>query len=185
MMKKKAKAKPAKTGADALDKLIGAHESQASAAMKAQNFEAAAKHYAAARVLLDKKIAKLERQVEAARKIRQPKATKNPSPGEMLYGEHASAAQRKAAATSRKKALAWFRRSDLVDEPQTCTWEPPVSFIDVGNIEALEYTSTKFDDKNRLYRHEVTQKRKLLLSTDGSCLLIFPPFRVTTRGIEG
>lgn len=109
----------------------------------------------------------------------------NPSPGVMRHGEHASAEQRKAAAASRKKAIAWFRRADLVDDTQALTWEPPVSFVDIGHIEAIEYTSNKFDDKNRLYRHEVTQKRRLLLSTDGTCLLIFPPFRVTTRGIEG
>lgn len=119
----------------------------------------------------------------APKKLREK--VKNPSPGERLYGEHASAAQRKAAAASHKKALAWHRDPKLVDSPQMFEWEPPSSFVDIGTIAAIEYESTKFDGKSRLYRHECSKKRRLLLSTCGSVLLVFPPFRVTTRGIEG
>lgn len=112
-------------------------------------------------------------------------AVKNPSPGVMLHGEHATAAQRKAAAASKKKALAWHRDPQLVDTPQMFQWDPPSSFVDIGTIAAIEYESEKFDGKSRLYRHLVAKKRRLLLSTCGSVLLVFPPFRVTTRGIEG
>lgn len=84
-----------------------------------------------------------------------------------------------------KKAKAWNQNDDLVTEPILIDWNPPESAIDVGQIVAIEYLSDKFDGVKRIYRHEVTKKRKLFLSLDGSTLIVDPPFKITKRGIEG
>ena len=61
----------------------------------------------------------------------------------------------------------------------------PTAFLDAGRITSVEYESDKFDGTKRIYRHEVTKKRRLIISADGSTILIHPPFRITKRGIEG
>lgn len=83
------------------------------------------------------------------------------------------------------KAKAWYRDPALLTEPVTMAWTPPEAVVDVGKIVAIEYESDKFDGQKRIYRHDVTQSRALLISPDGGTLIISPPFRVTTRGIEG
>jgi hypothetical protein len=111
-----------------------------------------------------------------------PKITRNPSPGEMINGEHASAAERMALA----KALAWYGKESLVTEPQLLkAWKAPNCAVEVGLITAIEYDSNKFDGKWRIYRHDATAKRRLFISPDGSTLIVWPPFRITKRGIEG
>ena len=92
-----------------------------------------------------------------------------------------SAATRKAVA----KARAWFRKDSLLTEPQTMPYTPPGAVVEIGTILALEYASNKFDGRLRAYRHDVTQERRMFLSPDGSTIIVDPPFRITTRGIEG
>lgn len=101
-------------------------------------------------------------------------------PGD-AYGEQ-SAAARKAA----RKAADWYGDDALVTPPKKLRgFKFPDAFVEVGTIAAIEYDSVKFDGKERTYRHEVTRKRKMYLSVDGSTLVIWPPFKVTKRGIEG
>lgn len=83
------------------------------------------------------------------------------------------------------KALAWFRRPDLTTPPQVIQWDPPEAAVLIGRIVAIEYYSDKFDGTPRVYRHDFTKMRDLAVSPDGSTLIVIPPFRVTTRGIEG
>ena len=85
-----------------------------------------------------------------------------------------------------KKAKAWYRREDLVTEPELLKgYHAPKAVVEVGELLAIEYASTKFEGKLEAYRHEVTQTHRLFLSPDGSTLIVDPPFRITTRGIEG
>ena len=84
-----------------------------------------------------------------------------------------------------KKARAWYRREDLVTIPEKLNWKPPQAAVLVGSIVAIEYLSDKFDGKPTVYRHEFTQERDLILSPDGSTMIVNPPMRITTRGIEG
>lgn len=88
-------------------------------------------------------------------------------------------------ARATKKAHDWFRRADLVTAPEMVNWTPPKAAVHVGQILAIEYASDKFDGEDRAYRHEVTKHRELYLSPDGSTLIVDPPFKITTRGIEG
>lgn len=121
---------------------------------------------------------------EEPRPVKNPakKKQKNPSPGEMIAGPHASAAVRKAMA----KALAWYGRDDLVTEPQILkSYNAPEAVVEIGTCIALEYESHKFDGKDRIYRHECTVKRRMFISPDGSTIIVWPPFKVTKRGIEG
>jgi hypothetical protein len=114
------------------------------------------------------------------------KKTKNPSPGERKHGPHASADQRIAAATALKKARAFFDNDDLVTEPRGLkSYKMPSAFVDVGLFVAIEYDSSKFDGESRIYRHDITKKRRLLISVDGSTMIIDPPLKLTKRGIEG
>lgn len=108
--------------------------------------------------------------------------TRNPSPGEMIAGEHASAETRKMLA----KALAWFGNENLLTEPKLLkSYNAPEAVVEIGNFIALEYESNKFDGKPRIYRHDITRHRKLYISPDGSTIVIWPPLKVTKRGIEG
>lgn len=90
-----------------------------------------------------------------------------------------------SARAAEKKAAAWYGNENLVTPAKKKKWTPPVEFVDVGTVEAIEYESDKFDGKARLYRHDVTKKRRMLISLDGSTIVFDPPFRITKRGIEG
>lgn len=101
-------------------------------------------------------------------------------PGD-AYGEQKAAA-RKAA----KKAADWYGKDALVTPPRKLKgFTFPDAFVEVGEITAIEYESKKFDGKKRIYRHDVTGKRKLLVSVDGTTMIVFPGFKITKRGIEG
>lgn len=114
------------------------------------------------------------------------KPKRNPSPGERKHGPHASADQRIAAAKALKKARDFFGNDDLVTEPRRLkTYRPPEAFVDVGLFVAIEYDSEKFDGEPRIYRHDITKKRRLLISVDGSTIIVDPPLKLTKRGIEG
>jgi len=84
-----------------------------------------------------------------------------------------------------KKARAWFRDPSLVTEPEEVDWTPPKSAIHAGRIVAIEYESDKFDGVPTIYRHEFTKIREMLVSPDGTTIIVLPGFKVTTRGIEG
>lgn len=118
---------------------------------------------------------------------KRPSVSKNPgSPGARKYGPHASAGQRKASAALLAKARAFYGNDDLVTIPQPIkSYRPPDAFVDLGEIVALEYDSIKFDGESRIYRHEATHKRRLLMSLDGGTFIVYPPFKLTKRGIEG
>lgn len=114
--------------------------------------------------------------------VKNPRKKKNPSTAEEAMGEHASAAARLAL----KKAAAFFGRDDLVNNARELKgYEAPTACVEIGDLVALEYDSHKFDGKSRIYRHETTRKRKMLISLDGSTIIIWPPLKVTKRGIEG
>jgi hypothetical protein len=104
-----------------------------------------------------------------------PKANRNPSEDTM----------KKAAKTAKKKAESWYSNPDLTTPPRVLKRKLPNAFVEVGTIEAIEYRSDKYDGKSRLYRHEVTKKRKLLISADGTVMIVEPGFKITKRGIEG
>lgn len=85
-----------------------------------------------------------------------------------------------------KKAAAFYDNPNLTTEPKALKgYTAPESFVDIGDAVALEYRSNKFDGKTRVYRHDITKKRKFLISADGSTIVIWPPLKVTKRGIEG
>lgn len=107
---------------------------------------------------------------------------KNPSPGEIVFGKHASAEERKMLA----KALAFMGDKDLLTEPRLLkSYKAPQAMIEIGDLVALEYDSIKWDGKSRIFRHESDVKRKFLISPDGQTIVVIPPFRITKRGIEG
>lgn len=125
-------------------------------------------------------LAKLEDagQVYQWRRHYRPKIA-NP-PGD-AYGEQGDAARRAHA-----KAAAFYGRDSLTTPPKKLKgYDFPEAFVEVGTITAIEYDSHKFDGRTRTYRHDVTAKRKLYLSVDGSTMVVWPPFKVTKRGIEG
>lgn len=93
--------------------------------------------------------------------------------------------KKRAVSAAIKKAKAWFRDPKLVTEPEEVSWNPPEAAVHIGRIVAIEYESDKFDGVKRIYRHEVTKKRDLLVSIDGSTMIVLPGFKITTRGIEG
>jgi hypothetical protein len=104
------------------------------------------------------------------------KPTKNPE-----YGDHA-----KAERAALKKADSFFGP----DGPKTPAralrgYTAPQAAVEIGELIALEYESAKFDGERRVYRHDITHKRKIFISLDGSTLIIWPPLKLTKRGIEG
>ena len=90
-----------------------------------------------------------------------------------------------AKAKAEKKARAWYGKDELVTEAQEIDWTPPKSAVHIGQFVAIEYLSDKFDGTKRIYRHDVTHVRQMLLSPDGSTIIVDPPFKITKRGIEG
>ena len=88
-------------------------------------------------------------------------------------------------ARAEKKARAWYGKESLVTAAQEIDWTPPESAVHIGQMVAIEYLSDKFDGTKRIYRHDVTKVRQMLLSPDGSTIIIDPPFKITKRGIEG
>jgi hypothetical protein len=97
------------------------------------------------------------------------------------YGDHGP--EERAAL---KKAKAFFGNDALVTEPKPLRgYVAPSAAVEIGELVALEYDSHKFDGKSRIYRHDVTGKRKMFISIDGSTIIIQPPLKVTKRGIEG
>ena len=91
----------------------------------------------------------------------------------------------KGGTKARQKAQAWYGRDDLVTEPKPLKIADNLEFVEVGPILAVEYESNKFDGKKRAYRHDVTHKRIMHISTDGTVIIIKPGFTITKRGIEG
>lgn len=117
------------------------------------------------------------------------------SPGRDLFGKTWTPGQpqqslfanpsRNSPKAAEKKALAWYRKESLVTDPVEIDWTPPEAMVDIGDIVAIEYRSDKFDGKSKIFRHDVTKTRKLLVSPDGMTMIILPGFKITTRGIEG
>jgi len=89
--------------------------------------------------------------------------------------------ERKAKA----KAKAWYRDKSLVTKPERIAYKAPSAVVEIGQLVAIEYASDKFDGTMRTYRHDVTMVRRICISPDGSTIVVDPPLRVTTRGIEG
>ena len=83
------------------------------------------------------------------------------------------------------KARDWFGLDSLVTEPELLDWKPPEAAVLIGRLVAIEYSSDKFDGKDRVYRHELDRTRELYVSIDGSCFIVTPALRVTKRGLEG
>lgn len=108
-------------------------------------------------------------------KIAKKKARKrNPSTGQ------------RAVRAALKKAEAFYGSDELVNEARELkSYVAPEAFIDIGELESIVYRSTKFDGVSRSYEHEVTRKRRLLISVDGSTMIVDPPLKITKRGIEG
>jgi len=88
-----------------------------------------------------------------------------------------------AAKRVEKKAGAWNQRKPT--KAKSLEIPDVLEAVEVGTIVAIEYRSTKFDGKPRIWRHEVTKPRKLFISTDGRVLVVLPGFKITKRGIEG
>jgi len=95
-----------------------------------------------------------------------------------------------------KKASAWYQDSKLLNEAGGIPeYEPPIitledgtialAMVEIGTIAEISYFSDKYDGIRRLWTHEVTGTRRLFISTDGSTLVVWPPFKVTKRGLEG
>jgi hypothetical protein len=115
---------------------------------------------------------------------------KNPSPGAIAHGPHATATQRRAALNAEKKARAWFDNESLVTGAKVLKsfdFEKVIAggFVEIGEILKLDYLSNKYNGKQTAYTHEITKKRRLFISADGSTLVIWPPLKVTSRGIMG
>jgi transcriptional regulator with XRE-family HTH domain len=83
------------------------------------------------------------------------------------------------------KAKDWFGLDSLLTEPELVAWTPPEAAVLIGRLVAVEYFSDKFDGKGRVYRHDLDRPRDLAISVDGGTLMIFPPLKITKRGIEG
>ena len=83
------------------------------------------------------------------------------------------------------KAKDWFGLDNLVTEPELLDWKAPEAAVLIGKLVAIEYSSDKYDGKERVYRHELDRARDLAISIDGSTLIVTPALRVTKRGIEG
>lgn len=112
----------------------------------------------------------------APRGIKEGK-TRNPGG----YGDHGP--EERAAL---KKARAFYGDDSLVTQPKPLRgYVAPNAAVEIGELVAIEYDSNKFDGEPRIYRHDVTKKRKMFISIDGSTIIIQPPLKVTKRGIEG
>lgn len=83
------------------------------------------------------------------------------------------------------KALEWFGHPDLLTQPERVSWTPPKFAVEIGNLVAIEYASDKWTGVEKVYRHEFEQIRTMAISPDGSTIVVFPPFQITERGIEG
>jgi len=90
-----------------------------------------------------------------------------------------------SGAKATKKAQAWYGKENLVTNASRVSIPDSLELVEVGTILAIEYESKKFDGRSRAYRHDVTKKRTLYISTDGTVLVIKPGFKITKRGIEG
>ena len=109
-----------------------------------------------------------------------------PTPGLFKNPSNFEKQEQKAAKRSKEAAERWYGDPELVNATKILRgYEFPAAFLDAGRIKAIEYESDKFDGEERLYRHDVTKKRRLIISADGSTILVFPPFKITKRGIEG
>lgn len=84
-----------------------------------------------------------------------------------------------------KKARSWYQDENLVTEPKAVKVNGDQGFVEIGRIVAIEYESDKYDGRRRIWRHDVTGKRELHVSEDGSVLIVKPGFKITKRGIEG
>jgi stress-induced morphogen len=115
-------------------------------------------------------------------KAKKAPAKKKPAPAKK---KAAPAKKLNVKAQAEKKARAWFGSDALMTKAQVINWTPPASAIHIGQFVAIEYLSDKFDGTKRIYRHQVTKVRQMLLSPDGSTIIVDPPFKVTKRGIEG
>jgi hypothetical protein len=97
------------------------------------------------------------------------------------YGDHGP--EERAAL---RKARAFYGDDALVTHPKPLRgYVAPNAAVEIGELVAIEYDSNKFDGEPRIYRHDVTKKRKMFISIDGSTIIIQPPLKVTKRGIEG
>lgn len=109
-----------------------------------------------------------------------------PTPGLFRNPSNPDESESAMARRSKKAAERWYGDPELVNATKILRGVKfPRAFLDAGRITAIEYESDKFDGETRIYRHEVTKKRRLIISADGSTILITPPFRITKRGIEG
>ena len=90
-----------------------------------------------------------------------------------------------AAAKKRveKKAEAWNQKP--ATRAKTRSIPDVLEAVEVGELVAVEYRSSKYDGKTRVWRHEATKKQKLYISRDGKVFVIVPGFKITKRGIEG
>ena len=92
----------------------------------------------------------------------------------------------KAVKEAKDAALRWYQDPALVTEAKELVgYEAPQAFVDIGTIVSLCYRSNKFDGKMRDWEHEFTRKRRLLVSRDGSTMIVDPPFQFTKQGIKG
>lgn len=75
------------------------------------------------------------------------------------------------AMTPEAKALAaarrWYQKDSLLTEPLPVTVPDVLKLRDAGPITAIEYDSRKYTGRSKIWRHEVTKPRRLLVS-DGS-----------------
>jgi hypothetical protein len=121
--------------------------------------------------------------------LHKPKSQRNPAPGAPGRKAKKKAPTKNPKgnpeAVAEKKARAWFGSDALMTKAQEIDWTPPESAVHIGQFIAIEYLSDKFDGVKRIYRHDVVSVRQMLLSPDGSTIIVDPPFKVTKRGIEG
>lgn len=129
--------------------------------------------------------ATLEAELAAGKKLKQALAIAYRIHGEPIknpeWGDRSKIEEEVLA-----KARAWFGDDSLVTKPRPIHgYQAPKAVVEIGHCVAIEYGSHKFDGKYRIYRHDCTKKRKMFISLDGSTMIIWPPFKVTKRGIEG
>jgi hypothetical protein len=92
---------------------------------------------------------------------------------------------KKAETKAIEKARAFYGNDDLVTIPFPIEVDENSALVEIGEVTAIEYKSKKWDGKTRIFRHDVTKRRKLYISTDGTLLVVVPGFKLTKRGIEG
>lgn len=103
------------------------------------------------------------------------------APHKGLFDNPAKSPARRAA----RKAAAWYQDETLATEPREIRIPDHLGFVEIGRIVAIEYESKKYDGTKRIWRHDVTGKRELHVSEDGSVFVVRPGFKITKRGIEG